>query len=173
MGRINDLMVRAAETAMYATFFYGLLDRTTGAFTYSNAGHEPPILLRADGTPERLDVGGIPIGMMSGAVWEETRVAIGPGDLLVLFTDGITEAMGPELPPGGSVADMGGEEEDEEVEPDFFEIERLIEVVRENRGRTALDGRDRILEAVAAHTRGAPQSDDMTLLVLRHRAEGT
>lgn len=174
MGRVNDLMVRSADTAMYATFFYGVLDRTTGEFTYSNAGHEPPILIRADGDLERLDVGGIPIGMLPGGEWEEARVTIGPGDLMVLFSDGITEAMGPVETTAGPVADMGGggeDDEDEEPEPDFFEIERLVEVVRVNIGRSALEVRDRILEAVAAHTRGAPQSDDMTLVVLRHRVE--
>jgi len=173
MGRINDLMVRASGTAMYATFFYGVLDRITGAFAYSNAGHEPPILLRSDGALDRLEVGGIPIGMLPGAVWEEARVTIGAGDLLVLFSDGITEAMGPMILTAGSLFGGGdGDDEEEEAEPDFFGSERLIEMVRGSTGKTALAVRDAILAAVAVYTRGEPQSDDMTLVVLRHRGEG-
>jgi sigma-B regulation protein RsbU (phosphoserine phosphatase) len=173
MGRINDLMVRASGTAMYATFFYGVLDRITGTFAYSNAGHEPPLLLRSNGTLDRLEVGGIPIGMLPGAVWEEARATIGAGDLLVLFTDGITEAMGPMVLPVGSLPGGGdGADEEEDPEPDFFGSERLIEMVRGCAGKTALEVRDAILAAVATFTRGEPQSDDMTLVVLRHRGEG-
>jgi len=96
VARVNELLVKSSEVHMYATFFYGVLDRMTGRFTYCNAGHNPPLVQRADGRREFLETGGIVVGMMGGIAFEEETLELDPGDVIVMYTDGVSEAVGPE-----------------------------------------------------------------------------
>jgi len=117
VGRVNELLVRSSEVHMYATFFYGVLDRTTARFTYCNAGHNPPIVQRANGRREFLEEGGIVVGMMGGIAYEEATVELDPGDVIVMYTDGVSEAVGPQaeaaaedaLAPTAETPGVGGE----------------------------------------------------------------
>ena len=155
LARVNNYLVRSTDTHMFATFFYGVLDRAAGRFLSSNAGHNPPLLLRADGRLERLAAGGLILGFLANQAYVQETTDLAPGDVVVLFTDGITEASSPGAPD----------------RPDrFFGEERLIEVVRANAARTAGEIQTAILNAVAGHTAGAPQGDDITLVVCKRRA---
>lgn len=153
--RVNDLMVRSTDPHMFATFFYGVLETVTGRFTCTNAGHNPPLVLRRDGSLERLTTGGLLLGMVGDMVYQQDTVELAPGEVIVMYTDGITEAVSP-----------GADEEDPEA---MFGEERLCEVIRRSSHLPASGIQDAILAAVADHTRGVAQSDDITLVVIRRQ----
>jgi serine phosphatase RsbU (regulator of sigma subunit) len=153
--RVNDLLVRSTDSQMFATFFYGVLDRSTATFTCTNAGHNPPILCRADGSIELLKQGGLLIGMLVGVKYEQETVVLNPGDVVVLYTDGISEAEG-----GGDQTEDGS---------NMFGDERLVELVRRSARLPATGIREAILSAVSAHATGVPQSDDITLVVIKRQ----
>ena len=153
--RVNDLLVKSTDPHMFATFFYGLLNAKTGSFTCTNAGHNPPILLRNDDRMEELTTGGLLLGMMGDQVYQQDTVELAPGEIIVLYTDGITEAVGP-----------AADEDDYDA---MFGEEALYEVVRRNRHLPAAAIKDAILDAVSAHTSGVAQSDDITLVVIRRQ----
>ncbi len=202
VARINDLLVRSTDASRFASFFYGVLDRGTGTFTFTNAGHNPPVLLRASGGAHRLEAGGLLLGLLPGQVYAQETVSLGPGDVIVLYTDGITEAIGPEvqgegaaegaaaadpLAAGPAAAGAGRaagaavgnqvepDEEDDEDEEDedegaganFFGEQRLLATVQACGGLSAVEIQAAVLQAVARHTAGIPQSDDITLVVIK------
>lgn len=137
---------------MFTTFFYGTLDKVKAAFTFTNAGHNHPMLFRSDGSIERLEKGGMILGFLEDQAYEQNTVTLDPGNVLVLFTDGITEARGP------------GKISEEDV---FFSEERLVEVCRQNLDKSARLIQSSILKAVVEFTRDQPQSDDITLVVIK------
>ena len=143
--QVNRILCGNIAEGRFISFFYCTFDNDIGALTFSNAGHYPPILIRADGSVERLEPGGPVMGVFPDATYEQGRVAIGAGDRLVLFTDGITEAR-----------DLADSE---------FGEERLIALAAENRTCSAPALQARLAEAVALFTGGAFQ-DDATLIVL-------
>ena len=192
VAHMNDLLTRSTDIGRFATFFYGALDGATGAFTATNAGHNPPLLLRADGRLEELKEGGLLIGMLEGQTYRQQTVTLDPGDLLVLFTDGITEAEGPPLPadktngaprgrrgdatwdgrePSGGAGRDDDDDDDENLDDEdqinLFGDEQLHAVLRATAGRGAGEIRAAILDAVAQHAAGVPPSDDITLVVIR------
>ena len=153
--RVNDLMVKSTDPHMFATFFYGVLDARNASFTCTNAGHNPPILLRAGGQIEELTTGGLLLGMLGEQVYQQDTVELAPGEIIVLYTDGITEAVGPTA-----------DEDDYEA---MFGQEVLLEVLRRSRHLPASGIKDAILDAVSVHTSGVAQSDDITLVVIRRQ----
>ena len=153
--RVNDLMVKSTDPHMFATFFYGLLNVPNATFTCTNAGHNPPILLRASGEIEELTTGGLLLGMLGEQVYQQDTVSLAPGEVIVLYTDGITEAVGP-----------AADEDDYDA---MFGEEALYEVLRRNRHLPAAGIKDAILDAVSSHTSGVTQSDDITLVVIRRQ----
>ncbi|MFC1529599.1 SpoIIE family protein phosphatase [Gemmatimonadota bacterium] len=196
VGRVNELLTRSSDVHMYATFFYGVLDRKSGAFAYCNAGHNPPIVQRADGKQEFLEAGGIVVGMMGGIAYEEGTIKIGPGDTIVMYTDGVSEAVGPDeepepeitpLPDGETTAgeETAGAEpspmvtvevdedddEDEQPEENMYGEERLYELLSRTIGQGALQIRDTILSEITEFSAGMPQSDDITVVVVRRLPE--
>ena len=152
MGEINQYIFENSPSNKFLTLFYGGLDPQTGTLTYSNGGHNAPIFVRNSGEVERLDTGGLPIGMMQGVVYQEASVAFEVGDVLVIYSDGITESI--------------NEREEE------FEEERLIEVVKNNLGRSASGIRDRIDEALSRFVGTTPPIDDMTLMIIKRTESG-
>ena len=156
-ARLNNLLVRSTDSHMFATFFFGVLDRSRALFNSVNAGHNPPIMLRSDGLIERLEAGGLVLGFLSDQHYHEQTTAIGPGDLLVLYTDGITEAAGPS--PERDSSNLFGEE-------------RLLDVLLAHRREEAAAIQAAVLRAISAHTAGLPQNDDITLVVIKRREEG-
>ncbi len=190
VGRVNDLLVRSTDSQMFATFCYGLLDFGQATFTMTNAGHNPPILCRMDGRVERIESGGLLIGMMPGLNYQQETIEFGPGDVLVLYTDGVTEAEGPmELTDDGGVQRPASEargakevavaaaaaaaakaEEESEVPENMFGERRLIETIQQHAHASAAEIREAILKAVDRHAAGVPQSDDVTLVVIKRPA---
>jgi serine phosphatase RsbU (regulator of sigma subunit) len=152
VGRLNNLLVRSTDKHMFATFFYGLLDRNLSTFTWANAGHNPPILLRSSGEVERLKAGGLILGFLADQVYHQKEVGLEPGDVLVLYTDGITEASAPRS---------------EKEKRELFGEDRLLDVVRSGRDGTAPEIQARILEAISGYTAGTPQEDDITLVIIK------
>ena len=135
--------------------FYGVLDPTSGELTYSNAGHNPPYLLSAqdENVIQDLDRTGVPLGILDGGTWQQRVLHMAPGDVLLLYTDGITEAQNPQ----GA----------------FFDEDRLREVVRANLGRSARDIQDGVIARVDAFVGDTPQFDDITMMVVvRGSAQG-
>lgn len=152
MAEINEYIFENSPSNKFLTLLYGELDPETGTLSYSNGGHNAPIFVRRSGEVERLDKGGLPIGMMQSVVYQEASVAFEPGDVLVIYSDGITESI--------------NEKEEE------FEEERLIEVVKNNLGRSASGIRDRIDEALSRFVGTTAPVDDMTLMIIKRTDSG-
>ncbi len=150
-ARINDIIYANTDFNKYATFFYGILDPSTHSFVYTNAGHNPPILLRASDEIETLDAGGLPVGLMPGSGYDGATVEIGPGDVLVMYTDGVTEAAN--------------------TENQEFDTPRLEALTREGASGTVATLLDRVYDEVALFTTGMPQGDDITMMILKRSAE--
>ncbi len=146
MVNLNRLIYDASPSNRYATFFYGVYDPKSREFMYVNGGHNPPMVFRG-GEVLRLEEGGPVVGLLGPAQYSQGLVTLQPGDTMVLFTDGISEAMN---------------EADEE-----FDEERLIPAVRSGVGMKAVDLIDHIIRECDAFVAGAPQHDDMTLVVVR------
>jgi phosphoserine phosphatase RsbU/P len=143
--RVNRIISGQIAASSFISFFYGLLDAARRRFVYAGAGHNPPILMRRDGSHERLRAGGGLLGVAPEWSYREGCVTLLPGDRLVLFTDGVTEAR-----------DAADEE---------FGDRRLIELVRGARHLDASAVQERILTALRAFCPNGMQ-DDVTLLTL-------
>ena len=149
----NRRILMDADAKLFVTVFYGVLDPLTGTLTYCNAGHNPPYLLsgQSGGPIRELRRTGIPLGIFEGETWEHCSVQLAPGDVLWLYTDGVTDA------------EDGNEE--------FFGEERLLEAARASVGRSAQGAQDALLAAVHRFVGDAPQFDDITLMVLAREPE--
>jgi sigma-B regulation protein RsbU (phosphoserine phosphatase) len=143
--QVNRILCGNIAEDRFISFFYCIVDSEDGSLTYANAGHYPPVLVRASGQVERLTAGGAVLGVFADGAYEQDRVPLQAGDRLVLFTDGITEARD------------GGDEE--------FTEERLISHAIEHRACSAPALQARLAGHVAAFTGGLFQ-DDATLIVL-------
>jgi serine phosphatase RsbU (regulator of sigma subunit) len=148
--RLNDLLARQIPENRFITLFLAVLDPETHRLDYFNAGHNPPCLLRGDGPAERLAVSGPPLGMFEDAPLEVRSVGLGPGDLLVCFSDGVTEEPG-----------AAGEE---------FGEDRLVAAASAGLRDDAEAAADRIAGALATHLGSARRQDDTTLLLLKRTA---
>jgi phosphoserine phosphatase RsbU/P len=144
--RLNLQVMRYAPTSRFITCFLSLYDPATGVLRYVNAGQTPPLLRRMNGTVERLETGGIAIGMFEGSTYEEGRTLLVPGDALVMYSDGITEAEAPD----GTPFDEAGIE---------HTTARVPSSAAAPLGRA-------IFDAVEAHRLDTRLSDDLTVLVL-------
>ena len=142
---LNHSVGRNTTPGRFVTFFQGVLQTRTRRLCYTNAGHCPPVLIRADGRAERLETGGAVLGVFKTWPYQQGEVELASGDRVLFFTDGITEAAN------------ASEEE--------FGEERLIELARALRTCRARELRDRILQSVAAF-RGGVAEDDITLLIV-------
>lgn len=149
LQQANDLLCQTNPMQLFVTVFYGILDTRTGTFEYANGGHNPPCWMRADGTLELLpSTDGVALGVMDGLPYESRTLQLAPGDTVFLYTDGISEAMDPE----------GNE----------FTEARLLDCLRRARHGSIEAILHEVSEAVRHFAAGAPQSDDMTCLILRY-----
>ena len=147
-GNLNDAVFRASSAARYATAFLASYDPTTRRLSYTNAGHLPPLVVRRGDTVECHE-GGMPVGLFEGSTYDTGTVTLAPGDLLALFTDGVTEAPAPD-----------GEE---------FGARRLDELLR-NAGERPLDAMlETILEALGSWSGDVAPHDDVTIVLARAR----
>lgn len=146
-ARINDVIHGNTGFDKFITFFWCICTSDGKALSYVNAGHNPPVHITADGKLTHLDAGGLLLGIMGGMPYERGEIELQPGDVVAIFTDGVTEAMNPE-----------GEEYDDP---------RLEDVLLKRRDESAQGILDAVLSDVSAFTRGAPQSDDITMMVMK------
>jgi serine phosphatase RsbU (regulator of sigma subunit) len=147
VASVNRYLADNTPSNRFITFFAGELHPESGVFSYINAGHNPPLVARVNGDVGDLESGGFPLGIMPDAEFEQGEITIAPGECVVIFSDGVTEAENPE-----------GEE---------FGNERLIEVLRKNISRSAAGIRDKIESSLSAFTRTAPANDDITLVIVK------
>jgi phosphoserine phosphatase RsbU/P len=150
MRNLNMLVYESSDANRYATFFYGELELTSRVLTYVNAGHNPPMVFRGTGGGRdvlRLDTGGPVVGLMEDCVYQQGCITLAAGDVLVAYTDGISEAM-------NAADEEWGEE-------------RLMEAVHADGDANARGLIERLMISADRFVAGAPQHDDMTLLVVR------
>jgi sigma-B regulation protein RsbU (phosphoserine phosphatase) len=148
ISNVNRNLAQRGTGNRFVTFFFGILD-PDGNCSYVNAGHNPPVLLRPDGSIKELTTGGVVLGLFAGAQYEAETVKLRPDDHLVLFTDGVIEAL-----------NTAGEE---------FGLERLYALLRAHARSGASEILARLQEAVISFSAQAPQHDDITMMVLGYR----
>lgn len=149
--RSNRLLFQSTSPEKFVTLFYAILDLHTHILSYANAGHEHPIILSSGGSVNRLSTGGIMLGMMDDFAFQDDSVQISPGDTMVIFSDGVTEAMNRD-----------------EVQ---FGEGRLQETIVGNRDESSPVLLELIVDAVKSHVGTAPQMDDITVLVVKRLPE--
>jgi serine phosphatase RsbU (regulator of sigma subunit) len=144
----NRRILTDIRTDQFVTAFYGILDTTSGTMTYCNAGHNPPYLFAAQSgsTVQELRRTGMPLGLFANMHWRSQTVRLAPGDTLILYSDGITEAH--------------------DAHKELFGEKRLLQAALANIGRSAPDIQRSVMAQVGEFTRDAPQFDDITLAVV-------
>jgi phosphoserine phosphatase RsbU/P len=147
MARINRTVCQNVTEGKYVTFFLGRLDPASGRLAYVNAGHNPPLLVSAGGAVETLNEGGMVLGLFDSIPYAEGAAELRTGDTLLVFSDGITEAL-----------NGAGEE---------FGEARLLALCAERRDLGADDLQAAILKELDGHAQGTRASDDRTLIVLK------
>jgi len=148
--RVNQYLYERSGDDRYATLFYGVLD-LAGNLEYVNAGHVPPLVRRASGDLVELASVNFPVGMFPGAEFAAARVSLDPGDFLIIYSDGVSEAN-----------NLAGE---------MFGEERLNTLVREFAGSTVAELAEAVRAAIRTFTGGAPQADDITMVVIQYKGK--
>lgn len=151
ISAVNKYLAENIPPNRFVTLFYAELDPASGALSFLNAGHNPPLIVHAAGTVEQLASGGLPLGIRANAEYREGRTHMQLGDVLVIYSDGVTEAASP-----------SGEE---------FGPTRLYEVVSRNVDASAAGIRDRIESALTKFSQGTKAADDITLVIVKRQAE--
>jgi len=148
-GQINDLTcANTRGGSRFITFFWGILDAQSRQFRYTNAGHNPPYLLRSNGTIENLEEGGLILGIFKTTEqYAEASVTLSPGDILVMYTDGVSEAMN--------------------QQSEQYTEERLEAILKKSTQLSAQEIIQQVQKDLGTHTQSTPQSDDITMLVLK------
>ena len=147
LDEVNSLLQDDSDTGMFVTLFYGIYDPATNEFTYANGGHNPQLIVHADGSSTVLAMtGGVVLGVVPNIQYEQTTVALSPGDTILLYTDGITDATN--------------------EEGEFFGLERLQATFAGNPPRDSRAANDAVFEALQNFVGDAAQADDITCLAL-------
>jgi serine phosphatase RsbU (regulator of sigma subunit)/pSer/pThr/pTyr-binding forkhead associated (FHA) protein len=149
VSRLNRTVCQNVPSSKYVTFFMAALDPPSGRLNYVNAGHNPPLLLREDGQVERLQQGGMVLGLFEGVPYEDGTVEMRPGDTLLVYSDGVTETWNPE--------------------GDEFGEENLTRVAVRDRALDAEALQESILREIEGFEAGARAYDDRTVVVLKRR----
>lgn len=152
LSEVNNILVEESPPNMFVTLFYGVLDTRSGAFEYSNAGHNSPYIISNDGTVKPLeDIGGMIIGAMKETEYQSNVIMIKPGESVFVYTDGVTEAFN---------------EKNEE-----FQVERLQKILEKKNFLSASELVQQVFEQVQMFADGVVQSDDITCLALKYLKE--
>jgi sigma-B regulation protein RsbU (phosphoserine phosphatase) len=149
-SRVNKYLSERTADTRYATVFYGVLD-TTGRFEYVNAGHVPPLMVRRSGALEWLGSINFSVGMFDEAEYQSASAKLDPGDFLVIYSDGVSEAVN--------------------TESELFDQPRLRGIIGEFKGEIVQELATAIWEGVKTFSAGAPQSDDITVLVIQYKGK--
>ena len=145
--RSNKLMYQSTDVERFVTLFYGILDVTAHAMTFVSAGHEPGLVFSPSGDVKRLESGGLALGVIDDFPYKEDSVTFQPGDVMVIYSDGVPDATN--------------------VNDDDYGMDNLIALVQEHKNEPAVILVEKIVEAVNAHAGEAPQMDDVTIVVVR------
>ncbi|HYE25576.1 MAG TPA: SpoIIE family protein phosphatase [Clostridia bacterium] len=148
LSMLNQQLYRSTPTEKYATMFLGFYDQTTREFTYSNAGHLPPLIVSANGSVRELETGGTVVGLFGDMTYPDAAVRMQPGDIFVAYSDGVTEP---------------------ENEFGEFGTERLAQIIQENRDESLQRITDTVMTAVQDWIGSNEQPDDVTLVLARAR----
>jgi len=141
------------STTMFVTFFLGIIDIRSGEVQYSNAGHNPPFVIRKDGSLEKLGkVHGTPLGVFETDPYPADRLTLSQGDSIVLYTDGVTEAVN--------------------LDNELYEDERLSTSILKTSGLNPEEGISLIYRDVCSFAEGTEQADDITMLILNFKGNG-
>jgi len=144
----NTIITAEQKANMFVTAFFGVLDPALRTFTYVNAGHNSPMVLHAnDDHVIELEPTGIALGLMEDSLYKKANISLTSGDIIVLFTDGVTEATN--------------------MKEELYGEERLQVIILANAGLSSGEITKKILHDVQEFTGEAPQSDDITLLVVK------
>lgn len=148
LAAANRRILADTNSDLFVTVFYGVLEPESGILTYCNAGHNPPILLQSHngGKPQALARTALPLGILEESSWEQSSIQLMPGDVLAMYTDGVTEAQ--------------------DEENDFFGEQRLMTILQANAHRSAEVIEDRVIAAVYDFAGDAPQFDDITVMIV-------
>jgi serine phosphatase RsbU (regulator of sigma subunit) len=147
LNKVNNLLFESIERDRYVTAAYGVLDCKNKIFTFSNAGHNPPILIRESGELQYLSEGGMALGIFANAAYEENSIFLKSGDIVLFYTDGVTEIK-----------------DENDIE---FNVQRLIDSVKESRDKPATKIIDHIIEEAKNFKKDSDFDDDLTLIVLK------
>lgn len=147
ISSVNRYLAENTPANRFVTLFAGELDPTNGKFRYINAGHNPPLIAKHDGSVQQLSSGGLPLGIIADAEFEAGEVTLEPGESLVIYSDGVNEAN-----------NLAGDE---------FGMDRLIQVVGSNLKASASGMRDKVESALSDFTQTAPANDDITLVIVK------
>lgn len=145
--KVNNLLCESLEPGNFVTAIYGVLDSKNSIFTFSNCGHNPALLLRQSGEVEELVEGGVILGIRPNATYEERPVYLNRGDLLCLFTDGVSEAE-----------NSSGEQ---------FELRRILQILNDHRSESAAAIGARMIDDVRAFSKDGIITDDLTLVIIK------
>lgn len=145
--RSNTLLYHSTGTDRFVTLFYGLLDSESHRIQFTNAGHNHPVLFSSRGEHRTLETGGLVLGILEDFSYEDETVPFATGDTLVVYSDGITEALN--------------------KNEHFFGEDQLLDIIRQHQDVPSDQLIDHVLKAVQQHSQGMPQTDDMTLVVIK------
>ncbi|HEX6034088.1 MAG TPA: PP2C family protein-serine/threonine phosphatase, partial [Anaerolineales bacterium] len=146
LNDVNQLLLGLSSSDMFVTVFYGVLDPKSGQLTYANAGHNPPLMRRASGAIQQLTRTGVALGLMEYATLTDARLSFASGDLLLIYTDGVTEAFN--------------------TEEEQYGLDRLIEAVRSAPASDASQQLAHLSSHLASFTRDAVPFDDITFFII-------
>jgi sigma-B regulation protein RsbU (phosphoserine phosphatase) len=147
LERANKLLFDSTDSKTFVTLFYGILDARKNSLCYANAGQNPPLLFSPDKEPQLLKTRGPALGLQENVSYQKDEVSINPGGRLLIYSDGISEAMNDRM--------------------EEFGDEKLREIVQRDNGDSAIELIEKIKAAVKLHFGDAPQNDDMTMIILR------
>jgi sigma-B regulation protein RsbU (phosphoserine phosphatase) len=146
VARLNNLLTETTAVGYFATFFFGIYNRNSSDLTYTNAGHDPPVLIRRDGSVYRLQTGGVVLGFLKDQEYKQESIKLAPGDFLVLFTDGVTE-----------VKNSAGEE---------FGDQRLIQFIKSHMDKNPQDLKGLLFDELKSFNTEADLEDDATFAII-------
>lgn len=150
MEKVNFELCQDNDSSMFVTYFSGILNIRTGTLRYSNAGHNPPLLVRKDSTPTWLELPpGLVLGAMEDSQYKDLKITLQSGDSLLLYTDGVTEATN--------------------KRQEIYSNQRLLDKTRELQTNNPEHIVNQIMDSIREFSRGTDQSDDITLLFLTYR----
>jgi serine phosphatase RsbU (regulator of sigma subunit) len=148
---VNQQILRNARANLFVTIFYGVLDPSTGVLNYANAGHNPPYLIGTDNGVKTLNNTGMPLGIDEENSWGQDQVVISPGEMLLMYTDGVTDAQN--------------------IDGEFIDRKLLLSTAQQQIGDSVEDVMQGILDKVHRFVGDSPRFDDITLVILRRENE--